>query len=96
MYYYANESNNELSVLSNLLSVKHDFSFFRVDLKLSHSYSESTSPEDMFFNFRQTPAGLANLGDYTKIDPKTLDSKVVHDQTIAGQMSLNTSGSIFE
>jgi TonB-dependent receptor len=92
LYYYANEANNKLRVVSNLLSVKHDFSFFRVDLKLSHSYSESTNPEDMSFNFRQAPAGLANLGDYTQIDPKTLDSKVVHDQTIAGQMSLNTSG----
>jgi TonB-dependent receptor len=94
LYYYANEANNKLSVMSNLLSIKHDFSFLRVDLKLSHSYTESSNPEDMYFNFLQTPAGLANLGDYTKIDPKTLDSKVVHDQTIAGQMSLNTSGSI--
>ena len=94
LYYYANESNSKLKVLSNLLSIKHDFSFLRVDLKLSHSYTESSSPEDMYFNFLQTPAGLANLGDYTKIDPKTLDSKVIHDQTIAGQMSLNTSGSI--
>jgi TonB-dependent receptor len=94
LYYYANEANNKLSVISNLLSIKHDFSFLRVDLKLSHSYSESSNPEDLGFNFLQTPAGLANLGDYTKIDPKTLDAKVVHDQTIAGQMSLNTSGAI--
>jgi TonB-dependent receptor len=92
LYYTANEANNKLNVMSNLLAIKHDFSFFRAELKLSHSYTESNNPEDMFFNFLQTPAGMANLGDYTRLDPKTLDSKVVHDQTIAGQMTLNTSG----
>ena len=92
--YYANEANNEVNVLSNLLTVKHDFGFLRVDAKVAHSYSESRNPEDMYFNFYQAPAGMANIGDYTKIDPITLDRMVVHADSMAGQMSLNTSGSI--
>ncbi len=44
-------------------------------MKLSHSYTESSNPEDLYFNFWQTPAGFANLGDVTKIDPKTLASQ---------------------
>jgi TonB-dependent receptor len=94
IYFYANEANNKLNVVSNLLSIKHDFSFLRADLRLSHSYTESSNPEDMYFNFRQIPAGFANLGDYTKLDPKTLASKAAPDETNAGQMVLNTSGSI--
>jgi TonB-dependent receptor len=94
VYYQASENNNKLNVVSNLLAIKHDFSFFRVDLKLSHSYTESSNPEDMSFNFYQAPGFLVNLGDPTKIDPKTLDSKVFHSDSTAGQMSLNTSGAI--
>ena len=36
--YVAREANNELSVISNLLSVKQDFPLFAPDVKLSHSY----------------------------------------------------------
>ncbi len=96
MSYYANEANNKLSVLSNLLSVKHDFEWMRVDLKISHSYSESSNPEDLSFDFYQNQAGFANIGDFTKIPPQTLGSMVVHDQTRAGNIALSTSTTLSE
>jgi TonB-dependent receptor len=94
LYYNAAEANNKLSVMSNLLAVKHDFNFMRADLKVSHSYTESNNPEDLSFNFWQHGAGFGSLGDVTKIDPKTLDTKVVHDQTRAGNASLSTSETV--
>ena len=39
--YRAGETNNTLNVITNLLSIKQDIPVFHVDLKLSHSYSES-------------------------------------------------------
>jgi TonB-dependent receptor len=96
MSYYANENNNKLSVISNLLAVKHDFSFVHADLKISHSYTESNNPEDLSFDFYQNSAILdyGNLGDLTKLDPKTLNSKVNHDQTRAGNLNLSTSSTL--
>ena len=94
MYYNASENNNKLSVISNLLSAKQDFGPFRANLKLSHSYSQSENPEDLSFDFYQQPAGFANIGDFRKIDPKTLASFTIRDSAGAGQQSLNTSGAI--
>ena len=88
--YYANEANNKLGLLSNLLSIKQDFSLFRADVKLSHSYTESSNPEDLNFNFWQDQAGFLNIGDVTKIDPVTLASKAVHDQTRSNLMTIST------
>jgi TonB-dependent receptor len=91
MSYYANENNNKLSVVSNLLSIKQDFNWLRADVKLSHSYTESSNPEDLAFDFYQNQAGFANIGDFTQIPPRTLGSMVVHDQTRAGNIGLSTS-----
>lgn len=77
IYYSARDTRNELNVFSNLLSVKQDIPLFHVDLKLSHSYSESENPEDLFFNFWQDDAGLSNQGDLSKVHPKVLASLAV-------------------
>ncbi len=96
MTYYANEANNKLSVISNLLSIKEDFSFVRADLKLSHSYTESSNPQDLYFDFYQKPAigNYASLGDLTRLDPKTLDANVVHNELAAGNIQLNTNSTL--
>jgi TonB-dependent receptor len=79
IYYSAKDIRNELNVFSNLLSIKQDIPLFHVDLKLSHSYSESVNPEDLYFNFWQDGAGLANQGDLSKVHPNVLASLAVPD-----------------
>jgi TonB-dependent receptor len=94
MYFSASDATNTLNVLSNLLSVKQDFSIFHADLKLSHSYSESRNPDDLFFNFYQQDAGLANKGDLTKLDPKSLASLVVPSAATSSLDQIQTSASL--
>ncbi len=91
LYFEAGENNNELNVITNILSVKQDIPIFHVDLKLSHSYTESINPENLYFNFYQDNIGLANMGDLTKMRPDVLDSYVKSDASRAGLMDISTS-----
>ena len=81
LVYGVSEANNELNVISNLLSVKQDLSLVHADLKLSHSYSETRNPEDLYCGFSQLGSStfFANRGDLTGVEPGTLASWVSHD-----------------
>ena len=89
--YTAGESRDKLNVLSNMLSVKQEIPLFHVDFKLSHSYSESRSPEDLYFNFRQQDAGLGNLGDLTKLPPQALATLIKPNAATSYQDAISTS-----
>ncbi len=90
--YYASDNHNETNIMSNLLSVKQELAMFHVDLKLSHSYSESRNPEDLSFDFYQDGAGLDNL-DLSKVHPKVLFDVARPNISIARLNNLSTSGS---
>jgi len=92
IWYRVTDERNKLNVLSNLLSIKQDIPLFHFDLKLSHSYSESRSPEDLFFDFWQDDAGLGNRGDLSKVHPSTLASYVVPDATTSDLDVIRTTG----
>ncbi len=73
IYYSAEETRNELTSVTNILSIKQEVPLFRVKLKVSHTYSESRNPEDLLFSFWQMAnAGFANKGDLSKLDPRAL------------------------
>ncbi len=91
LWYSAKDENNKLNIISNLISIKQDIPIFHIDLKLSHSYSESKNPKDLFFNFWQDIAGLANKGDLSKVTPSTLASLVTPNDTIADLDQIQTS-----
>jgi TonB-dependent receptor len=91
LWYGIGDYYEKMNVISNLLSIKQDIPLFHVELKFSHSYTEKRNPEDLFFNFWQETAGLANKGDLTKVHPKHLASLVEHDFSRAGQIELTTS-----
>ena len=91
MYYVAGAVHNKLDVISNLLSFKQDLPIFHVDVKLSHSYTESTNPEDLSFNFYQSNIGLANRGNLSKVNPQTLDSYIVESTNLSGAGLLDIS-----
>jgi len=71
--FQAEETKNELTTLSNILSVKQDLPIFHVTFKASHAYSESDNPYDLLFSFwQQTNGGFANEGNLGKVDPRSL------------------------
>jgi TonB-dependent receptor len=81
--YRANEQNNELNVLTNLLSVEQDLSIVQANLRLSHSYTESRNPEDLYNEFwqRGSSADFANRGDMSYVQPRVLATYARHDAT---------------
>jgi TonB-dependent receptor len=89
--YTAGESNNTLNVISNLLSVKQELPIFHMDLRLSHSYSESKSPQDLSFQFTQTPSGYANKGTIVKSPPSYIYSFLKPNASLATLAGMSTS-----
>jgi TonB-dependent receptor len=74
LWYNGGESNNTLAVITNLLSVKQEIPLFHVDLKLSHSYTENHSPEDLSFAGHALNVGYANMASITKQSPEYISS----------------------
>ena len=71
--FQAEETNNELTALTNILSLRQDLPLFHVTLKASHTYSESSNPSDLLFSFwQQANGGFANRGDLSKVSPQAL------------------------
>ncbi len=91
MFYNGIDANNKLNVITNILSIKQDIPIFHVDLRLSHTYSESHNPEDLTVTFWQDESGLTGLGDLTKVSPKMLYSLAKPDASTARMSNINTS-----
>ena len=91
LYYTAGETNNELKVITNLLSVKQEISLFHVDIRLSHSYTESHNPEDLSFQFTQHPAGYANMSNITKQPPAVIASLLQPNADISSLDAMSTT-----
>ncbi|MBK7978900.1 MAG: TonB-dependent receptor [Ignavibacteriae bacterium] len=89
--YSATDSRNELNIITNLLSIKQEIPIFHVDLKLSHTYSESKNPQDMTFSFWQDNAGLSGLGNLTKLHPQKLASLSVPNSANTAFSGISTS-----
>ncbi len=83
MYYSATDSKNKLNVITNFVSIKQDIPIFHIDLKLSHTYSESHNPGDLFFTFWQQNAGLSGLGNLSKLSPKALSALAIPNEAVA-------------
>jgi TonB-dependent receptor len=81
LIYDVRESNNQLDVISNLLSIKQEISVVHADVRLSHSYSETQYPEDLYADFAQVGSlsYFVNRGGLTGVEPKMLASWVTHD-----------------
>ena len=91
MFYNGTDADNKLNIITNILSIKQDIPIFHVDLRLSHTYSESHNPEDLNVNFWQDESGLTGLGDLTKVSPKVLYSLAKPNASTARMSNINTS-----
>ncbi len=59
--FIAASSPNTLNVITNLLDYEQTFSVFKMDVRLSHSYSENISPNNWSITFLQSSAGLSTV-----------------------------------
>jgi TonB-dependent receptor len=91
VWYNGGETNNTLGVLTNLLSVKQEIPLFHLDFKLSHSYTQNHSPEDLSFQGHQLSAGYANMPNITKESPEVIASLLQPSLTDAILEPITTS-----
>lgn len=66
--YSGSESTTKMNVITNLIDVKQSIPVFDIDLKLSHTYSESHDPEDLGFSFLEQSVGINNTA-YNYMSP---------------------------
>jgi TonB-dependent receptor len=70
--YSLTNNNNTLNVISNALKIDYDLPVFNVEALLSHSYSETKTPNDWTITFIQGSAGLENFINASNLDPKSI------------------------
>jgi TonB-dependent receptor len=96
-------SESRLNMVTNVLSFEHEMPIFHLDAKLSHTYSETKSPDDWTVTFLQTAAGLEAFINKANIDPtavpkaannnlaQTILSNVVNNNSFSRERALTAS-----
>ncbi|MCB0748398.1 MAG: hypothetical protein KDC90_13130, partial [Ignavibacteriae bacterium] len=93
IHYYADASDNELNLITNILNYNQKTSFVDIDATFSHSYSENISPDSWNLQFEQLSVGTNQIND--KLSP-ILIADLAHKKVLMDQMNLrriNTSDS---
>ncbi len=70
--YALDYSRTTLNLITNVLSAEHELAWFRADVKLSHSYSETKNPENWVVSFLQTSAGVGQFFNVADLNPEDI------------------------
>ncbi len=73
--YTTEDKQNNLLVYNNILSYSQQFEIFKIDAKVSHSYSENETPNNISFSFL-IPSDLKNIteNDLNNMFPENIPS----------------------
>ena len=71
-YYNFSGSNEKLGVITNGISYEQQFPFFQLNAKVSHSFSETKSPDNWAVSFLQTSAGLSAFINQNNVNPQNI------------------------
>jgi TonB-dependent receptor len=77
--YWFSHSKNKMNIITNGLSLQQELPIFHLDARLSHSYSESKSPDDLNVDFTQTSAGLSAFINKTSVNPVSIVNSANQD-----------------
>ncbi len=86
--------NTTVTMVTNTLGYDQQLPFFHLETKLSHTYSESSSPGNWTVEFFQQGAGLLKFLNVPNLDPRVVSDSVSTDATRAILNTL-TSNNIF-
>lgn len=92
-YYGLASSDNTLTTLLDAIDFRQQLSTFQMDLKLSHSYSETNSPKNWNVNFMQTSAGLNQFVNATNVNPQDVPKAANNDFSTASLYQFNLQNS---
>jgi len=91
--YWLSYSKNKLNIITNGLFLQQDLPIFHLDVKLSHSYSETKSPDDWTVDFTQTSAGLSSFINKTSVNPVDIARTASQDLSATYLNTIATSSS---
>ena len=81
------------NVLTNILRLDEDISDVRVNVNLSHSYTETKNPNDWTIGFQQGSAGLNQYNGATNVNPQDIPHAANNDTSLTylNNLQLNSS-----
>ena len=77
--YSLDYSKNTLNLIHNVLNLEQKWGDLQTALKMSHSYSETKSPNDWSVVFFQSPANLNQYEEKANLDPAVISRTVFND-----------------
>ncbi len=77
--YALSSINSSSTTLTNGINFQQQLPIFKMDLKLSHAYSESKDPNDWSINFLQPSAGLGQFNNTKNVDPLSIPPAATND-----------------
>ena len=92
--YSTKDQRNKLNAITNLLDFEKAFPLFTVDAKLSHSYSENSTPDALTFGFEQNLVGLANV-NYQRLSPQAIPPLAKNDLSQTFLQNISESNSFY-
>lgn len=86
-------SQSTVNVVTNAVGVEHQLPLFHADLKLSHAYAETKTPNDWTSTFTQSSAGLSQFTGLANVDPRGIPVAANNDlsRTILNSIITNAS-----
>jgi TonB-dependent receptor len=80
--YSLNYRENTVSLIHNTIGFEHSLPWLEdvtANLKLSHSYSETKTPDEWSVSFFQTPANLNQFVQVANVNPRAINDSVYSD-----------------
>jgi TonB-dependent receptor len=93
-YYRFSGSTSKLNIITNGLDFQQQLPIFQLSAKLSHSYSETKSPNSWMVEFVQGSAGLSTFSNVANVDPQAVP-KAANNNLSATDLNAITSSSSF-
>ncbi|MDR3627125.1 MAG: TonB-dependent receptor, partial [Ignavibacteriaceae bacterium] len=73
-FYILRDLTNTLNIITNSIDVEQQLPIFKMNARISHSYSESKDPNDWSVNFVQLSAGINQFIGGSNINPRSIVS----------------------
>ncbi|MDR3625292.1 MAG: TonB-dependent receptor [Ignavibacteriaceae bacterium] len=93
-YYRLTGQSSKLNIITNGISLQQQLPIFELNAKLSHSYSETNTPNTWMVEFVQGSAGLSKFSNLTNVDPQAVP-KASNNNLAATSLNAVTSSSSF-
>jgi len=79
LFYGLSSTRDVLNTVTNALVLDQNLSFFNLNLKLAHTYSETRAPDNWDVSFSQTSGGLSQFAQRQNVNPQDVPRAASRD-----------------